>query len=147
MLLNAKTLSGCFHHNSGSQMALHSSHVSHKFHVVLVDIWSHLVVDCLCSRGLPGGEHGQDGGRRVHPLRPRQHQLRLGLPVQRGDPAHHRVRVEADHGGVPRGHHHAVHPERGGGHHPGLYGRRGLCQACSTQEEEKHCRFLKVSLS
>ena len=51
---------------------------------------SHLASDLLAARGPRAREPGQERGQGVHALRLPDPRLHLHLPLQRGDPAHHR---------------------------------------------------------
>ena len=122
-------------------MALHFDGLPRQLHALLVDIRCHLVGHRLQSRRLSAGEHEQ---WHLHPLHPRQQELRLRLPLQCGDPAHHRLWIKTDDRGVSRGHHHAVSPEHRGCDHPGVHGWGGVRQAGQTQEASQHRGLLKV---
>ena len=60
--------------------------------------------------------------------------LHLVFPLQRGDPAHDRVRLPHHHGGVPRGHLRHVRPEHIRRADAGLHGGGRLREAVAAQE-------------
>lgn len=62
---------------------------------------------------------GQTGREQLATLRFGHSQLRFGLPLQRGNAAHHRLRHEADDGEVPGGHLPRELAECRRGHHTG----------------------------
>ncbi|XP_046987538.1 uncharacterized protein LOC124589717 isoform X1 [Schistocerca americana] len=137
---------GHLHDAGGRAVALDAARLCHELRAQLAGVRRHLVADRALARR-PGARAQREGGRRARPkplrrrrrlaaLRPRRVRLRLVLPLQRRDAAHHRLRLQAHHRGVPRGHLRHVPAEHLRRHDTGVHGGHRVRQAVAAQEAD-----------
>lgn len=109
---------GPVHHAGGRAVAVDAARVLRELLPQLAGVRRRVVPDRVHARRPRRGERQEP---RVVAVRDQRAHAHGQLPVQRGDAAHHRLRVPHDHRGVPRGRRALLLAEHRRPHDPGAW--------------------------